>query len=172
MYLKVKQWMPCLMFQVLDRPCKCIALVRLEMWRDQEFFHLHDNARPYTAAIVQQFLTKRGVAQSSHLPYLPNLSPLPLWLLRFPKIKIGAERWPLCFDRRHSEIYNSKIKSVPTFWLCVNYEMVRRSRWWVFLNVRRLFRINITYLNFLHLFSQFSQHCHKTYRTHELKRIK
>ncbi len=44
-----------------------------------------------SAAIVQQFLAKKGVAQLSHPPYLPNLRPLPQ-LFQFPKIKIGAER--------------------------------------------------------------------------------
>ncbi len=40
------------------------------MWRDQTFFLLHDNARSHTAAIVQQFLAKKGVAQLSHSPDL------------------------------------------------------------------------------------------------------
>ncbi len=58
--------------QVLNRLCKHIAHVRPEIWRDWKFFLLHDNARPHTAAIVQQFLAKKGVAQLSHPPYLPD----------------------------------------------------------------------------------------------------
>ncbi len=84
----------------------CVSV--LEMWRDLKFFLLHDNACPHTAAIVQQFLAKKGVAQLSYPPYLPDLTPPPIF--RFPKIKIGAERWPLCFDRRHSEIRYHEIK--------------------------------------------------------------
>ncbi len=66
--------------QVLDHLCKCIARVRPEMWKDQKFFLLHDNVRSHTAAIVEQFLAKKGVAQLSHLPYLPDLSPLTISL--------------------------------------------------------------------------------------------
>ncbi len=48
--------------QVLDRVCKRIAHVRLKRWRDWKLFLLHDNACWHTAAIVQQFLAKKGVA--------------------------------------------------------------------------------------------------------------
>ncbi len=148
--------------QVLDRLCKHIARMRPEMWRNRKSFLLHDNACPHTAAIVQQFLAKKGVAQLSDPPYLPDLSPPQLF--HFPNIKIGAVRWPLCFDRRHSEICNHEIKSVPNFWLRVRYETARRLRQQVYLNVRTLFRINITY--FLQFFSPFSQRCCRTYWTH------
>ncbi len=60
--------------QVLDRLYKHIAHVRPEVWRDRKFFLLRDNAHPHAAAIVQQFLTKRGVAQLSHPAYSPDLS--------------------------------------------------------------------------------------------------
>ncbi len=124
------------------------------MWRDWKFFLLLDNAHPHTASIVQPSLTKKGVAQLGHPPYSPDLSPLPP-LFRFPKIKIGAERRPLCFDRRYSEICNHEIKSVPNSWLRRSYEMARRSRKWVYSSIRRLFRINITYLNFCIFFHRF-----------------
>ncbi len=78
--------------QVLASLHKHIARVRPEMRRDQKFFLLHDNAYPHTAAIVQQFLDKKGVTQLSHPPYLPDLSPPPRRLFHFRKIKIGAER--------------------------------------------------------------------------------
>ncbi len=52
--------------QILDHLYKRIDRVRSEMWRDRKFFLLHDNARPHTAAIIQQFLVKKGVAQLSH----------------------------------------------------------------------------------------------------------
>ncbi len=74
--------------QVLDRLCKRIARVKTEMWRDRKFFLLHDNACPHTAAIIQQFWAKKGVAQLSHPPYSPDLRPQ---LFCFPKIKVEAE---------------------------------------------------------------------------------
>ncbi len=141
--------------QVLDCLCKRIARVRPEMWRDRKFFLLHNKARPHTAVIVQQFLTKKGKAQLSHPPYLPDLTPSPRQF-RFPKIKIGAERWSLCLNRKHSEICNCEIESVPNFWFRASYESARRSRQRVYSSVRRLFRINITYLNYcLHFFHHF-----------------
>ncbi len=72
--------------RVLDHLCKCIARVRLEIWRDRKFFLLHNNACPHTAAIIQQFLVKKGVAQFSHLRYLPYLSPTDYFA--FPKLKL------------------------------------------------------------------------------------
>ncbi len=93
--------------QVLNHLCVHIARVRPKMWRDYECQH--------TAAIVQQFLTHKSVAQLSHPPYLPDLGFPHHHLFRFPKIKIGAVRLPLCFDRRYSEICNCEIRSVPNF---------------------------------------------------------
>ncbi len=60
--------------QVLDCLCKHIAHVRPEMWRDWKLFLLHNNAHLHTAAIIQQYLDKKGVAQLSHHPYSPYLS--------------------------------------------------------------------------------------------------
>ncbi len=72
---------------VLDRLCKRIARMRPELWRDRKFFLLHNNACPHTAAIIQQFLAKKGAAQLSHPPYLPDLSP-PSNYFAFPKLKL------------------------------------------------------------------------------------
>ncbi len=114
-------------------------------------FFPNDNVYPHTAAIIQQFFGQKrgGIVES------PSIFKPPL-LFRLPKLKIGAERWPLYFDRRHSEICNPEIKSVPNFWLRASYEMARRSHQRVYSSVRRLFRINITYLNFLHFFTVFA----------------
>ncbi len=60
--------------QVLDRLCKLIARVRPEMGRDGKFFPFHDKVHPHTAAIVKQFLAKKGVAQLSHPSYVLHLS--------------------------------------------------------------------------------------------------
>ncbi len=51
---------------ILDRLCKRIARARPEMRRDWKFFLLHHNVHPHTATIIQQLLTKKGVAQLSH----------------------------------------------------------------------------------------------------------
>ncbi len=72
--------------QVLDHLCKRITRLRSEMWKDWKFFLLHDNTHLYTVAIVQQFLAKRGVAQSSHPPYSPDLTLPHPKLFHFPKI--------------------------------------------------------------------------------------
>ncbi len=132
--------------QVLDHLCKSIARVRLEMWRDRKFFLLHHNAHPHTAAIIQQFWAKKGMAQLSHSIFT-RFKPL-LQLFCFLKIKIGAERWPLCCDRRHPEICNHESESVPDFWLRISYETAQRSRQQVYSSFRRLSQINIMYLDF------------------------
>ncbi len=137
--------------QVLDHLCKHIACMRLEMWRDLKFFFLHNNAHLHTAAIVQQFLAKKGMAQLSHPPYSADISPPPR-LFHYPKIEIGAERWPLCFDRRHIEICNCEIKSASRFLTSHELWNTRRLSQQVYSSVRRLFQINITYLNFFHRF--------------------
>ncbi len=67
--------------QVLDYLFKCIDSVRPAMWRDWKFFLLHDNARPHTAAIVQQLLTKIAVVQLSHPPYSSDFRTSPTILL-------------------------------------------------------------------------------------------
>ncbi len=85
MYQKVKQRMPCFTFQVSDHLCKRIAR-EAEMWRDWKFFFFHDNAGSHTAAIVQQFLAKKGVAQLSQPPYSLDLNPLDYFA--FPKLKL------------------------------------------------------------------------------------
>ncbi len=135
-----------LYFQVLDYLYKHFGGARPEMRKDWKFFLLYDNARLHAAAIVQQFLAKKGIAQLCHPPYSPDLTP-PLFC--FPKIKIGAERWPLCCDRRYSEICNRKIKSVPNFWLCESYEMARRS------HQTSVFESQETILNKYYLFEFF-----------------
>ncbi len=92
-----------------------------------------------------------------HSLVFARFKPPPLTrLFCLPKIKTGAERWPFCFDRRYSEICIREIKSIPNFWLRAGSEMARRSCQWVNSSVRRLFRINITYLNFCIFFTIFA----------------
>ncbi len=78
--------MPYFMFKFYSL-CKRIARVRPEMWRDWKFFLPHDNERLHTAAIVQQFLAKKRVAQWSCPPYSPDSSPYPDYFT-FPKLKL------------------------------------------------------------------------------------
>ncbi len=128
--------------QVLDCLCKRISHVRPEVWRNRKFFLLLDNACLHTAAIVQQFLSKKGVAQLSHTPYLPVLRP-PLYFA-FPKLKLELK------GDHYASIEDIQKSVTLNFWLYASCEMARRSRLRVYLSVRRLFRINITFANFLH----------------------
>ncbi len=77
----------CILRSVLDCLCKHIVCVRPEMRRDRKFLLLHDNAHLHSAAIIQLFLAKRGVAQLSHPPCLPDLSPHPDYFV-FPKLQL------------------------------------------------------------------------------------
>ncbi|GFV11735.1 histone-lysine N-methyltransferase SETMAR [Trichonephila clavipes] len=49
-------------------------------------FCVHDNARPHTANIVKQFLTKKELVQIEHPPYSPDPN-LPDFFL-FPRLKL------------------------------------------------------------------------------------
>lgn len=44
-----------------------------------------DNARPHTARVTQEFLTKKGIKLLDHPPYSPDLSPCDFFL--FPELK-------------------------------------------------------------------------------------
>ncbi len=98
--------------QVLDRLCKCIAPVRPEMWRDWKFFLLHNNVRPHTAAIIQQFLAKKGMAQLSHPPYSPDLRPLPEYF-DFPKLKLELKGDHNASIEDIQKSVTAKLKAVP-----------------------------------------------------------
>ncbi len=95
--------------QVLNCLCKRIDSVR---WRDWKFLLLHNNARPHIAAIVQQFLAKKGLAQLSHPPYLPHLRAPPDYFA-FPKLKLELEndRYALIEDIQKS--LTAKLKVFP-----------------------------------------------------------
>ncbi len=59
---------------VLARLLKRIQRVRPALYATKDFFLLHDNACPHTAALVQQFLALKTVSALHHPPYSPDLS--------------------------------------------------------------------------------------------------
>ncbi len=98
--------------QVLDHLCKHITSVKPEMSRDRKFFLFHGNAHQHTAVIVQQFLSKNGVAEWSHLPYSPDLNPTPTYFA-FPKLKLElkGDHYALMEDIQKSVA--TKLKAFP-----------------------------------------------------------
>ncbi len=145
MYLKVKQWMP---HFILHSLCMSIARVRPEMWRDWKFFLLHNNAHLHTAAIVQQFLAKKGVAQLSRPPYLSDLSP-PLDYFAFPKLKweLKGDHYASIEDIQKSVTAKFKVFPMSDFgWAKKQLEDRVECQETI---------SNITYLNFLHCFHHF-----------------
>ncbi len=96
--------------QVFDSLCKRIARVRPEIRRDWKFLLLHNNALLHTTTIVQQFLAKKGVAQLSHPPYLPHLSPPPVYFA-FPKLKLERDHYVSIEDIQKS--VTTKLKAFP-----------------------------------------------------------
>ncbi len=146
MNLTVKQWMPSFTFKFWT-----VCVSKLPMWGQKcgeigsSFFSAIMHYAHYSdyPAVLGQKRSRIIESPSMFTRFKASR------LFRFPKIKIGVERWPLCFDRRHSEICNREIKSVLNFWLRASYEMAQRSCQRVYSNVGRLFRKNITYLNFI-----------------------
>ncbi len=86
-YVPEGQTISATFYKVVDCLCKRIVGVRPEMWADRKFFLLLDNARPQTAAIVEQFFDKKGVAQLSHPSHSPDLSTPPNYFT-FAKLKL------------------------------------------------------------------------------------
>ncbi|PNF27477.1 hypothetical protein B7P43_G08983 [Cryptotermes secundus] len=59
---------------------------RPEKWRMNDWVLHHDNARPHTAYIVQEFWAKNKMTVVAHPPYSPDLAPCDFFL--FPKMKM------------------------------------------------------------------------------------
>ncbi len=82
-------------------PCEVRNIKRLKV-----LFSLHDNACPHTAAIVQQFLAKKGVVQLSHLTYSPDLSPpLQCYETQFQAAKIRKKKSLVKYEIHLTEVY-------------------------------------------------------------------
>ncbi len=75
-------------------------------------FFFHDNVCSHTAAIIQQFLAKNGVAQLSHPLYSLYIPP-PQYFV-FPRLKLEL-KGDYYTSIKDSEICNSKIKNVTNF---------------------------------------------------------
>ncbi|PNF41538.1 hypothetical protein B7P43_G12319 [Cryptotermes secundus] len=66
---------------------------RPEKWRTNNWVLHHDNARPHTADIVQEFLAKNKMAVVPHPPYSPDLAPCDFFLFLKMKIKLKGRRF-------------------------------------------------------------------------------
>ncbi len=102
MYLKVKQWMPSFTFKFW-----IICVNVLAVWGQK----CEEIESSFFSTIMRVHTLQRS--SSSFCPKKEWHSSLSIFarlktprLFRFPKIKIGAERWPLCFHGSHSEICN------------------------------------------------------------------
>ena len=60
---------------VLKRLREKVRRKRLDLWRDQSWLLHHDNARPHTALMIQEFLSRNSLPTVPQPPYSPNLSP-------------------------------------------------------------------------------------------------
>lgn len=74
---------------ILKRLLQRIRRVRPEYAAQGSWALLHDNARPHTALVVQQFLAAKGVVTINHPPYSPDLSPPDFFL--FPRLKLALK---------------------------------------------------------------------------------
>ncbi len=59
----------------------------------KNFFLQHDNARPHTAALVQQFLASKSVSVLHHPSYSPDLSPPNYFAFQRPKLIVKGQRF-------------------------------------------------------------------------------
>jgi len=72
--------------EVLRRLHEKVRRHRPQLWREQTWLLLHDNAPSHTAVLTQQFLAKNKIAVIPHPPYFPDLAPCDFFL--FPKMKL------------------------------------------------------------------------------------
>lgn len=68
----------------------------LDLWREQNFFLLQDNASPHTSALTLDYLFTVDMAERlwPHPQYSPDLSPCDFWA--FPQLKSKVRGH--CFD--------------------------------------------------------------------------
>ncbi|PNF25394.1 hypothetical protein B7P43_G09783 [Cryptotermes secundus] len=69
------------------------AKKRPEKWCPNDWVLHHDNARPHTAYIVQEFLAKNKMAVVPHPPYSSDLAPCDFFLIPKTKIKLKGRRF-------------------------------------------------------------------------------
>ncbi|GFW99242.1 hypothetical protein TNCV_3010101 [Trichonephila clavipes] len=77
---------------ILTRFMKRLRRIRPQEQRGTWFF-VHDNARPHTANIIEQFLIKKGVAQTKHPSYFPDFNPSDFFLLPWLKLALNGKRF-------------------------------------------------------------------------------
>ncbi|UYV69539.1 hypothetical protein LAZ67_6003926 [Cordylochernes scorpioides] len=71
---------------IMRRLRGAVRLKRPERWKNNDWILHVDNARPHTAHVVLQFLSKNSTIQIPHPPYSPDLAPNDLFL--YPKLKM------------------------------------------------------------------------------------
>jgi len=67
---------------------------RLEKWRPNSWFLLHDNAPAHWSVSVKDFLAKNNVATVQHPSYSPDL--VPVYFNVFPPMKLALQRRRFC----------------------------------------------------------------------------
>ncbi|UYV69538.1 hypothetical protein LAZ67_6003924 [Cordylochernes scorpioides] len=71
---------------IMRRLREAVRLKRPERWQNNDWILHVDNARPHTAHVVLQFLSKNSTTQIPHPPYSPDLAPNDFFL--YPKLKM------------------------------------------------------------------------------------
>lgn len=84
-----------------------------ELWKDRNFFLLHNNARPHTATVVHKFLTKKRGNSVERYPYSPGLS-LPNYFAS-PRLKLEVKRTHYPTFEHIQKSVMAKLKAFPVF---------------------------------------------------------
>lgn len=72
--------------EILKRLRDAISRKRPHFWQSGDWLLHHDNAPAHSSNLVQQYLSKHGVAQLRQPPYSPDIAPCDFWL--FPRLKM------------------------------------------------------------------------------------
>lgn len=82
-----------------------------------------DNARPYTATIIADYLTAHNIEVMSHPPYTPDVAPCDYWL--FPTLKRHLRGQEFKTNLELNTATNSFLKSLPV----AEFEKIILKKW-------------------------------------------
>ncbi len=109
---------------VLKRLVACIRRMRPEYCEPGCWCPLHDNAKPHTAHIIQQYFTKNQITVLNHPPCWPDLAPPDFFL--FPKVKLELKGTFFQYVNVIQATVTRHLKVIPIDEYAHNFESLNR----------------------------------------------
>ena len=90
---------------------EAIRLMRPNLWKDNSWFLLHDNASAHTALVLRNYFGKNSTHIVPQPPYSPDLAPCDFWL--FSKLKRPLRGHRLDTIEEIQAESNKALKAIP-----------------------------------------------------------